>query len=139
MSADNRQIIADVYANFAKGDAPAVLASFAPDIVWNEAENFLYADRNPYQGPQAVAEGVFGRILTEFADFQVTPDTLVADDGLVVALGRYTGTYNATSRPVNAQFVHVWTLRDGRIVGFQQYTDTLQFARATRSSPQLDA
>lgn len=69
----------------------------------------------------------------------MTPDTLVADDGIVVALGRYTGTYNATGQSVNAQFVHVWTLREGRIAGFQQYTDTLQFARATRSSVPLDA
>jgi hypothetical protein len=33
-----------------------------PSIEWNEAENFIYADRNPYVGPQAVLEGVFTRL-----------------------------------------------------------------------------
>ena len=40
---------------------------FDPEIVWNEAESIPYADRNPYVGPQQVAEGVFGRILTWLA------------------------------------------------------------------------
>lgn len=32
-----------LYAAFAKGDMPAALATMAPDIVWNEAENYPYA------------------------------------------------------------------------------------------------
>lgn len=33
-----------LYAAFAKGDMPAALATMAPDIFWNEAENYPYAD-----------------------------------------------------------------------------------------------
>lgn len=53
-------IIRYMYDAVAKGDFPAFLGTMDPAIVWNEAENFPYSDRNPYVGPQAVAEGVFG-------------------------------------------------------------------------------
>ena len=42
----NVQILRDTYAAFAAGDVPAVLSVMSPDIVWNEAENFPYADGN---------------------------------------------------------------------------------------------
>jgi hypothetical protein len=33
------------------------------EISWNEAEGNPLADRNPYVGPQAVADSVFARLL----------------------------------------------------------------------------
>lgn len=127
----NREIMRDSYDAFARGDMEAVLAVHDPGIVWMEAENVLYADRNPYIGPQQVAEGLFARIVRDFDGFHIQLDQLVHDGDTVVALGRYHGTWKATGRTADAQFVHVWTLRDGRITHFQQYTDTLQFARVT--------
>lgn len=128
---DNRQLIESLYEAFARGDAATVLGAFHPQIVWNEAENIPYADQNPYVGPQRVGEGVFGRIMSEWDGFSVNPEKLVQDDDTVVALGRYRGTYKATRQPLDAQFVHVWTVKDGQITHFQQYADTAQFARVT--------
>jgi uncharacterized protein len=48
----------------------------------------------------------------------------------VVVEGRYRGKMKTTGTPVDAQFAHVWHLRDGRVVGFQEYTDTKQWAAA---------
>lgn len=126
----NRELIQDVYDAFARGDAGRVLASFDPAIVWLEAENFPYADRNPYIGAPQVAEGVFGRLMSDWAGFTVEPRSLFHDGDTVIAIGRYRGTFRVTGRPVDAQFVHVWTIRDGRVARFQQFTDTAQFARA---------
>jgi uncharacterized protein len=127
----NREFIRSLYAAFGRGDAGTVLGMFDPEIVWLEAENSPYADRNPYVGPQQVAEGAFGRIMSEWEGFTVTPETLLEDGNVVVAMGRYRGTFQATRRPLDAQFVHVWTVRDGRVTRFQQYADTAQFARVT--------
>lgn len=123
--------IRSLYDSFAQGDVPTVLGSFDPEIVWMEAENINYADRNPYRGPQAVAEGVFMRIGQDWQDFRVNVEEIIDSGDTVVALGRYTGTNKSTNQPLNAQFVHVWRLRDGKIVRFQQYADTAQFARVT--------
>ena len=120
-----------LYDAFGRGDVPTVLASFDPNIVWMEAENINYADRNPYRGPQAVTEGIFMRIGQDWNNFKVTVDQIVDGGDTVVALGRYTGTNKATGQPLDAQFAHVWTLRDGKVVRFQQYADTAQFAKVT--------
>jgi ketosteroid isomerase-like protein len=123
-------IVKGLYAAFGKGDVADVLNAFDPEIRWLEAENFMYADRNPYAGPQAVAEGVFQRIVTDVESFAVIPQRFVEGGDTVVVEGRYQGTMKATGTPVDAQFAHVWQVRDGKIVSFQQYTDTRQWARA---------
>ena len=53
------------------------------------------------------------------------------DAGDVVSVeGRYTAKHQGTGRSIDAQFCHVWTLKDGRITKFQQYTDTAKFQDA---------
>ena len=134
MPQENADRVRGVYEAFARGDVPAVLAGFDPQIEWNEAENFIYADRNPYIGPQAVLEGVFMRIGGEWATFSAVPDEIVGAGETVVSRGRYRGTYKATGNRVDAQFVHVFKFRDGKIAQFQQYTDTAQFRDAVSRS-----
>ncbi|MGB7546659.1 MAG: nuclear transport factor 2 family protein [Terracidiphilus sp.] len=129
MSQINREFIESLYAAFARGDGPTVLAAMDPAIVWNEAENFPYADRNPYIGPTAVAEGVFFRLATEWDDFQAVPAEFLDAGDTVVVTGRYRGIFKATRAALDAQFAHVWRLRDGKVTAFQQYTDTAQAVR----------
>lgn len=128
-------IVKSIYDALAKGDLPAVLGTFDPQIQWREAENFLYADGNPYAGPQAVAQGVFQRIVSNVDNFTVLPEHFVeaSDTDTVVVEGRYRGRMKTTGAPVNAQFAHVWQLRDGKVVRFQQYTDTKQWSEAAGS------
>lgn len=130
-TSSNAQSVQALYDSFARGDIPGVLARFDPDIVWMEAENINYADRNPYRGPQAVLEGVFMRIGQDWEGFRVNVDQVIDGGDTVAVLGRYKATNKSTGSPLDAQFVHVWWLRDGKIVKFQQYADTAQFARVT--------
>lgn len=129
----NIQTIRGVYAAFAKGDVPAVLDAFDPGIVWNEAENFPYADGNPYVGPDAILRGVFARCGSEWHAFGVAVEELIDAGDTVIASGRYLGTYKATGREQHTQFVHVWRLRGGKAVAFQQHADTLHVARVVGS------
>ena len=130
MSAENVQIIRGLYESFAKGDVPAVLGAMSPDIVWNEAENFPYADRNPYVGPQAILMGVFARLAGEWDGFAVEPGEVLDAGDHVVVLGRYRATYRPNGKGVHAQMAHIWRFKDGKIAQFQQYTDTKQFTDA---------
>jgi hypothetical protein len=41
---------------------------------------------------------------------------------------------SATGRPLDAQFVHRWSLENGKVVAFQQYTDTAQWNRVYGAS-----
>jgi ketosteroid isomerase-like protein len=128
--ADNKAVIERLYAAFAAGDGATLGTLLSPDLVWMEAEGGPYADNNPYMGPGAVFEGVFGRIGQQWQGFAVTPETLLPSGDQVVALGRYTGTNIATGAVLDAQFAHVFTLVDGKVVAFQQYTDTAQWVAA---------
>jgi ketosteroid isomerase-like protein len=125
----NPQRVRAIYDSFARGDVPAVLGSLDPEIVWYEAENIAYADRNPYRGPQSVLEGIFMRIGRDWNDYRLSIGEIIDGGDTVVTLGRYNATNKTTGKPLDAQFVHVWKFRDGKIVGFQQYADTAQFAR----------
>jgi ketosteroid isomerase-like protein len=102
----------------------------SPAIEWNEAENFPYADGNPYVGPEAILGGVFARLASEWDGFRVEPEQFFDAGDTVVVLGRYAGTFRATGRAMNPQAAHVWRVADGKVTGFQQLVDTLAVARA---------
>ena len=131
MSREGIAVVRGLYEAFAAGDIAGVLARMAPDIVWNEAENFPYADGNPYCGPDAVLAGVFARIGADWDGFQVVPEELIDAGGTIVALGRYRGTNKATGRAMDAQIAHVWRVAHGKVTAFHQYADTLEAARAS--------
>jgi ketosteroid isomerase-like protein len=126
----NGERVKSLYEAFGQGDVPAVLGAFDSRIEWREADNFRYADRNPYVGPIAVAEGVFGRIAAEIDSFSVTPERIADAGDTVLSEGRYRGTVKATGKTVSVQFAHVWRFRHGKVIAFQQYTDTKQWADA---------
>jgi ketosteroid isomerase-like protein len=107
-----------------------VIGALDPQVEWLEAENFIYADNNPYVGPNAVLEGVFMRIGGEWEGFSVSPKEVLDAGYSVIGHGYYSGTYNKTGRHVRAQFAHFFTFRDGKVIKFQQYTDTAQFQQA---------
>ena len=130
MSKENVGLVSSVYDAFAKGDVPTVLAAMDQAIEWNEAENFPYADRNPYIGPTAILEGVFARLGGEWEYFKLGLEEILDAGDTVVSRGRYDALYKKTGAKISAQFVHVWKLRNGKILKFQQYTDTLQVAKA---------
>lgn len=131
----NADVIRGIYDSFAAGDVASVLGAMSPDIVWNEAEHFPYADGNPYLGPQAVLEGVFARCVGEWEGFGVEIEAIHDAGDTVFAIGRYTGVYKATGARQHTQMAHVWTVRDGKAVQFQQFADTLGVARVMGTVP----
>lgn len=130
MAKSSRELVEGIYAAFATGDMESFGAALAPDVVWNEAENYPYADRNPYRGFQQIVEGVFARTAEDFDGFAAAMNDIVDGGDRVVAMGRYSGTCKRTGKPLDVQAAHVWTVEKGKVVRFQQYIDTLGTARA---------
>jgi ketosteroid isomerase-like protein len=130
MSAENVSLIKAIYHAFGTGDVPAVVAAMSPDIEWYEAENFPYADGNPYRGADGILGGVFARIASEWDGFHVEPEQFLDAGDTVIMLGRYAGTCRATGRTMSPQAAHIWTIAGGKVVRFQQLVDTLAVARA---------
>ncbi len=124
----NLNAVQRVYNAFAEGDIPTVLGYLSADIDWTEAEGFPYA--GTYHGPKAVLEGVFMRLGSEWEGFAAVPDEFIDGGHAVVALGKYSGRYKRTSKSFQADFAHVWKMRDGKAIRFVQYVDTLVVHRA---------
>jgi len=121
---ENVEVINSLYEYFAAGEIPKVLELMSPEIVWNEAEGNTYADGNPYVGPEAVLNGVFGRIGAEHEYFKVEDVELHnMVNNKVLATLRYDAKYK-NGGAYNVQVAHLWTLENGNITAFQQYVDT---------------
>ena len=127
----NLNSVQKVYDAFAKGDIPSVLGFLTPDSEWTEAEGFPYG--GTYRGPRAVLEGVFMRLGSEWNGFAAVADEFIDGGDTIVALGKYSGTYKKTGKSFEANFAHVWKLKDGKAVRFIQYVDTLLVHRALQA------
>lgn len=127
----NIDVIRGLYDAFAVGDVPTVLAGLDPGIEWIEADTFPTA--GTYVGPDAIVQGVFIPLTTEWDGFRVTPREFIASGDQVVAIGRYSGAPKTTGRSMETDFVHVWTLRDGKVTRFRQYVDSGPIQDAMRS------
>lgn len=126
----NKAVIDGLYKDFAVGDIPAVLGAMDPNIVWNEAEGNAYADGNPYIGPDAVLNGVFGPIMEDHEYFNLKDIELyeMLNDKVLATL-RYDAK-TKKGKTYNAQVAHFWTLKDGKVAAFQQYVDTKKLSEA---------
>lgn len=121
----NVEIMQDLYAAFGRGDIPTVLAAMDPKIEWHEAEGNPYGSGVAWVGPEAILENLFVKLASEWDGFAATPKEFHDAGDTVVVEGRYSGTYKATGRHLDAQMAHIWRLRDGKVTSFQQYVDTV--------------
>ncbi|WP_282081567.1 nuclear transport factor 2 family protein [Aquimarina algiphila] len=94
----------------------------ASNATWTEAKGFPYA--GTYIGFEEIAENVFARLASEWIDYKFTPEDYVANDNKVIAYGTYTGAYKKTKKSFTARVVHLWKLKDGKIISFEQFVDS---------------
>lgn len=55
---------------------------------------------------------------------QLEPTEFVAQNDKVVVLGHHAWRVKATGREFQSDFARVFTVRDGKVARFQEYTDT---------------
>ena len=122
--------IKTLYDNLSARNYEAVMSYLDDDIVWIVADNSPLADRSPYHGINEVRSGVFERLTSGFDKLIFDVDEIFeCGSERVVALGYYYFRFHGQPQERKAQVAHIWTIRDGRAVKFQQYLDTLQVAR----------
>lgn len=122
MSEQNIAFVRGLYEAFGRGDVPAVLAGFDQNIEWNESEGMPYGGQ--YHGPDAVAENVFGPVTSDFDEFSVAPDEILADGERVVVLLTYRGVAKESGKKLHMHAAHAWIVRDGKIATFRQLADS---------------
>lgn len=121
-------IIADHYAASTRQDMAAMMADVSPDVLWTEMAGFPCA--GTWVGPAQVIERVFKALGADWTRYRFELQELIDAGDRVIALGLYRGTYGKTGKSMQARVAHVWRLQDGKVVQFEQFTDTLLVAQA---------
>ncbi len=97
-------------------------AALTENTRWTEAKGFPYA--GTYIGFEAIAKNVFQRLATEWIDYKITIEDYLADGDKVMAYGSYSGTYKITNNYFEARVAHLWKLKEGKIISFEQFVDS---------------
>jgi ketosteroid isomerase-like protein len=130
MSQADVALIQSLYAAFGRGDIATIIAALAPDVEWR-----LNGSRSdhPLLGTWTGAKGVqsFFEELAQLQDFsEFSPREFLAAGERVFVLGHYAATMRKTGRKAASDWVHIFTVRGGKIAAFLEFTDTAEFARA---------
>lgn len=126
--ASNLDIIKTHYAASDRNDITGMLADVSSDVRWTEMAGFPCA--GTWIGPQQVIDNVFAVLGSAWEGYHFKLESLIDGGDRIVGVGDYRGTFRATGKPMHARVVHVWQLKDGKVVAFEQFTDTLLVARA---------
>ena len=125
----NVQIVQKAYAAFGRSDIETILDSLADDVEWVLPGEGLIPQAGTYHKRDGVAR--FFQTLTqttEFSNFE--PREFIAQGDQVVALGSYRGKAKVTNRPFESQWAMAFTIRNGKITKFREYTDTATIGKA---------
>jgi ketosteroid isomerase-like protein len=106
--------IRDGYATFSTGNFAALNDFFAEDILWHAGGRNQLAGE--YRGRDAVY-GFFGKLMEiSGGTFRIEVHTILADDEHGVAL--LVSSSSRGGRSIEIKDVHVFHLRDGKVVEF---------------------
>ena len=119
----NTDIVQLGYEKFGSGDIEGLLQLFADDILWQvpEVENAPFTGVR--QGLDETAE--FFKQLSENETFtRFEPLEFIAQNDKVVVLGELAATVTSSGRSYETPWVHIFTVREGKVVEFQEFFDT---------------
>lgn len=117
-----------LYQAFQGRDRATILRLFHPEIVWIQNAGFPHG--GTHVGALAVLDGVFARFRQDWSAWGAEVEEWLECGETIVAIGFYHGVHATTGRAMRADFAHVYRVRDGDIVRFQQFTDTYSVRQA---------
>lgn len=120
----NVAVVQTAYAAFAEANAAKMLDACADDVVWfHPGSDSLVPVAGEFRGRVGVEE-FFELLRADETIRQFEPREFLQYDDRVIVLGCYTSRINSTGREYYTDFVHIFTLRDGKIIRFQDFFDT---------------
>ena len=131
---ENMQTVQEAYAAFGRGDIQGVLNTVADNVDWfMSGPTDIIPFAGQYKGRDQVAQ-FFAKLGEAEEVERFEPREFIAQGDKVIALGNYRGRIKSTGRINDIDWVHVFTLRDGKIVGFRQNYDTAATVETYRAT-----
>lgn len=131
MSDQNLAVAKRGYEAFGRGDLDGLIAEMDPAVEWTTPGPAELASAGRRRGHAQVRD--FFRIIGEQYEFQkFAPHTFIAQGDSVVVIGDDTVKVKATGTVISEEWVHVFTVKNGKIVAFREYLDTSAFVADLR-------
>lgn len=130
------RVVKEAYGAFQRADIPGLLGTLADDVEWwtpGAPEQIPYAGRR--RGRGEVGE-FFARLSESEEITHFEPQEFIAQGERVVVLGNYRGRTRRAGRDYDLDWLHVFTVRGGRVASFREYVDTAALAEAHRAAAQ---
>ena len=130
-SQENKQLVMQGYQMFKNKDIKGLLALYADDIEWIGTESEYIPFSGSYHGKSQVAQ-FFTKMDQAQEAIQFEPQAFIAEEDKVVVTGQSIWLVKSTGLKYENPWVHVFTIRDGKVARFQQYNHTAAAEAAFR-------
>jgi ketosteroid isomerase-like protein len=133
MSQGNLEIVQAIYADAEEGRFGATLHRFHPDVEYSRVASGAGTGA---VGLTGTARGVEAMVkaslewLQTFDRLHVKAERFIEVGDSVVVFVRHTGNAKASGLPIEGEFADVMTLREGRVIRFDQYRDRAEALKA---------
>ena len=129
--AANTQLIKEAYAAFQRGDIAAILNSCDDNVEWQGVigTEGVLPQSGLRRGKAQVGE--FFKQVADTTDFKsFEPKEFIAQGDKVVVLGSYSAIMKPSEQRYASDWVMVFTVRNGKVTGFREFSDSAQLVRA---------
>lgn len=121
-TAQNKQLLEQIFAGLAENNARPFVASMADDFRWTVAGNTRWS--RTYAGKQAVLGELFPVLNSKMAGpIRTIPDRIIAEGDYVVVEAHGDNT-TKSGKPYNNRYCFVFRVGDGKLKEVTEYMDT---------------
>ena len=125
----NRQIIEQMFRNYAAGNMSAVLSCFDKDIIWERPGAPFIPFSGIFKGVEEVTR-MFAIQATTISIKTFLPEKICTGKDRVAVFGHDTVDVVATGKTYSTKWTQTYTFKDGKIIHVQVYIDTKAIADA---------
>jgi uncharacterized protein len=130
---ENVKIVQQAYERYKTGNIPSVLELMSDRVEWVLPELAGVPVAGTRHGRDGVAD-FFSKLSETQQVISFEPLEFIAQGDKVVVLGRYSYRVTSTRQQFDSDWAHVFTIQNGKIVRFQEFTDTAAVAVAYRKA-----
>ena len=129
----NKQLVMEAYQLYQRGDIGGVIDRCHDDAEWCSTESESIPFAGNFHGKEGIAD-YFTRLDANLQPLRFEPKEFIAEGDKVVVLGQATWLVKPTGLSFDSPWVHVFTVRDGKVSRFESFADTAAGERAFRST-----
>lgn len=121
-TAENKQLMQQIFAELAKGNSQSLVEALADDVVWHVTGTTKFS--KTYHGKATLITELVGPLFSQFADQYTNVGDRFIADGEYVAVECRGKVTTKSGLPYNNKYCWVCRLEDGKIKEVTEYMDT---------------